>query len=238
MSDLKFFLDEDGLAMLETVGGYLHYFRGYRIQLSATEEGIGDIGSSASVLNHHFRFVEENCIKEQATKFIHLVGLSHVGEALRGNLDVIKQVKQSPDVFNQFMEHLLTTDFSQNTTYQFSLDDTLGHLQSVKLDSLQELTNIKYLEGVNEGSVSLAIGTIGSTAYVIDARTLEGYSLDFKEFYNEKSGFTEKLLDFARNTLLHLVTFKEEYPKLFPPHFYIGKERKDSVKYLYANWLS
>lgn len=229
MSDLKFFVDEDGFAMLETVGGYLHYFGGYRIQLSLTKVGIGDNGSSAYI-NHDFRYVKENCTKEQATKFIHLVGLSHVAKALSGNLDVIKQVKQSPDVFNQFMEHLLTTDFSQETTYQFSLDDTLGLLQSVKLDSLQELTNIKYLEGVNEGSISVAIGTIGSTAYVVDERTLEGYSLDFKELYSEKSGFTENLLDFARSTLLHLVTFKEEYPKLFPPQFFGGRGQ---VKYLY-----
>lgn len=231
MSDLKFFVDKEGFALLETVGGYLQYFRGYRIQLSATKEGIGDNGSSA-YLNRHFSFIKENCTKEQATKFIHLVGLSHVGKALSGNIDVIKQVKQSPDVFNQFMEHLLTTDFSQDTTYEFSLDNTLGELKSLKLDSLSELTNVKYLEGVDEGSVSVAIGTIGSTAYLVDARTLEGHSLDFREFYNEKFGFTEKLSDFARITLLHLITFKEEYPKLFPPHFYVGKERKDSIKYL------
>lgn len=239
MSDLKFTIDEDGFALLETKKGYLQCFRGYRIQLSATPEGVGDNGSSSSVIHHHFEYVAENCTEEVATKFIHLVGLSHVGEALSGRTsrehnDVIKQIKQEPVVFNAFMDYLLRVDFNEETTYDFTLDGTLDNLESVKLDSLEELSNVKYLEGVDEGSVSLAIGTIADSAFVVDARTLEGYSLDFQDFATEVApgnlGFTEGMLDFVTNTLLYLVTFKEEYPKLFPPHFYVRKKRVDSIQ--------
>ena len=238
VSELKFVIDEDGFAILETVGGYLQYFRGYRIQLSNTPEGVGDNGSSSSVIHHHFRYIGETRNEEEATRLIHLVGLSHVGEALGGrssgaHIDVIKQIKQEPNVFDSFMEHLLSVDFGQQTTYDFSLDITLDELQPLKLESVDQLSNIKYLEGMNEGDVSVAIGTIGATAFVVDARSLKGYSLDFKEFSTELAsgqlGFAPDMLDFVTNTLLHLVTFREEYPKLFPPHFYVNKKRPDSV---------
>lgn len=244
MTELKFVIDDDGFAILETVEGYLQYFRGYRIQLSASAEGVGDRGSSSSVIHHHFRYVRENCSDQAATKFTHLVGLSHVGEALSGRsssarTNVVQQLKQEPKVFDAFMEHLLSVDFGLDTIYDFSLDITLDNLEPVTLDSLQDLDKVTYLEGVDEGSVSVAIFTIGTYAYVIDARTLKGYRLDFKEFSSavsspdgitQEQGFTDGMHDFVTNTLLYVVTFKEEYPSLLPPHYYVNKKRPDSIQ--------
>lgn len=234
MSGLKYFTDEDGFAILETSGGYLQYFRGYRIQLSGTPEGFGDNGSSSAVIHHHFSNVNNSCVGDEATKFIHLVGLSHVGEALSGrtgscHVAVIKQLKQEPKIFEDFMEHLLSNDFGQNTTYKFSLQDTLNQVRPIELDSLNSIVNCEYLEGVNEGSVSIAYGTIGNSAVVVDARTLKGYILDFEYFNNNRSLGANDLL-FMKNTLLYLVTFIEEYPRLLPPHFYVNKKRADSIK--------
>ena len=210
------------------MGGYLQYFRGYRIQLSHTAEGVGDNGSSSAVIHHHFRNVQENCIVATATKFIHLVGLAHVGEALSGRTgsghsDVIQEIKKDPKTSNEFMEHLLTLDFGQDTNYAFSMEDTLAHLESGELQSLDQLENIKYLEGVDEGSVSIAYGTMGTSAVVVDARTLKGYSLDFKDFEHTDT-------EFMCHILLYLVSLKEEYPRLLPPHFYVNKKRSDSIQ--------
>lgn len=235
MEKLNYTTDEDGFALLETEEGFLQYFRGYRIQLSGTPTGMGDYGSSYNI-NGHFSNVAVDCADEQKGKFINLIGLAHVYQAVQKYPNVIKQIKSDVKIFEQFMSHLLADDFNQPVDTQFVMDDVLSNLIPVALTDISELKEVSEWEGRDKGSAQIYVGIKNTEVYVVDADTLQGYSLDFYEFATAVKGnfedmqLTGNYIDFSKTIAMNIVSFVKEYGPLFPPHFYVNKIREDSIK--------
>lgn len=102
MEKLRVFINEDDVPMMETPLGFLSFFRGYRVQLSGTEGGIGDNGSSPTTLEWDMRYFRDYFKPEYRMipfaahmlhAFIRAHGLS--AEFLREHMDEVMNLIQN-----------------------------------------------------------------------------------------------------------------------------------------------
>lgn len=102
MEKLRVFTNEDDVPMMETPLGFLSYFRGYRVQVSSTKEGIGDNGSSPTTLEWDMRYFRDYFKPEYRMipfaahmlhAFIRAHGLS--AEFLREHMDEVMNLIQN-----------------------------------------------------------------------------------------------------------------------------------------------
>lgn len=139
--------DGDTIPILEFGGAqHLSWFRGYRMQVSMSPEGVGDHGSSTATMASDLRLLDNLEIPEETKmKYKKLIFLSHVLEASMRYGDFIKWLKTYPALFNEF-------------AVQTANEDSNLEFEDFDLKSLTDLIEVtKDIHVVNEAGVALTI---------------------------------------------------------------------------------
>lgn len=112
MEKLRVFMDESGVPTMETPLGFLSYFRGYRVQFSDTERGVGDNGGSPTTLDWDMRYFR-NYFKPEYRMIPFAAHMLHA---------YIHAYGVSAEFFVEHMEEVM--EFIQNTSHEMYYNKT------------------------------------------------------------------------------------------------------------------
>lgn len=204
MSNELKIVNTDGIPALAFGNKYLSVFRGYRMQVSKTPEGVFNLNSSETTLHHDIDFVEQDLVMDK-TKFMrNVVLLAHTYAAVSAYPEFWEAIKSDE---SKLIELFAGSEefFREARTFEFSIEECLSLVQPVDPQYKPEQF-FTYSAGGKEIHVFL------SPYNVLLSTEEEGYQIALHGLIEPERVNKPISLSFIENVLVPILAIKANVP--------------------------
>ena len=197
-------IETDDVPALAFGNKYLSMFRGYRMQVSKTAEGVFNLNSSETTLHHDISFAIQDLAMDKEKFMRNVVLLAHTYAAVSAFPEFWEAIKADESKLVKLLEET-EEFFSEAKTFEFSIEECLSLVQPV--DPKYKTAQFFFYNADGK-----EIHVFLSPHNVVLSTGEEGYQISLHGLIEPERVNTPISLSFIENVLVPILAMKANVP--------------------------